>query len=79
MDIGSIFLLLGLFILVVLYITRPFLLRRALLVTKDEQTLSALLAEKERLLSALQELDFDYTLGKIPPTDYPEQRQLLLT
>jgi len=78
MDIGSIFLLLGLFILVALYITRPFFVRRAMLVTKEEQNLSALLAEKERLLSALQELDFDYTLGKIPPADYPEQRQILL-
>lgn len=78
MDIGSIFLLLGLFILVALYITRPFFVRQAMLVFKDEQTRSALLAEKERLLSALQELDFDYSLGKIPANDYPEQRQVLL-
>ncbi len=79
MDIGSIFFLLGLFILVVLYITRPFLVRRAVMVTKEEQTLSTLLAEKERLLSTLQELDFDYNLGKIPDEDYPDQRQALLT
>lgn len=78
MDIGSIFLLLGLFILVALYVTRPFFVRRAMLVSNDEQILSALLAEKERLLLALQELDFDYSLGKIPADDYPAQRQVLL-
>jgi NADH pyrophosphatase NudC (nudix superfamily) len=78
MDIGSIFLLLGLFILVGLYISRPFLIHRATIVTKEDRIRSSLLAEKERLLNALQELDFDYTLGKIPAADYPEQREALL-
>lgn len=79
MDIGSIFLLLGLLILVGLFISRPFLVHRATLVTKEEQTRSSLLAERERLLNALQELDFDYTLGKIPAADYPVQREALLS
>ncbi len=78
MDIGSIFLLMGIFILVTLYVTRPFLVRRTTLVTKTSQTLSALLSEKERLLSALQELDLDYHLGKIPADEYPQERQDLL-
>lgn len=78
MDIGSILFLIGVFILVTLYITRPFLVRRASFVSQVEQTKSSLLAEKERLLSALQELDFDFSLGKIPEEDYPTQRQNLL-
>ncbi len=78
MAIGSIFLLLGILLFVILYLIRPFLLHRARLVTKEEHTLSALLAEKERLLDAIQELDFDYTLGKIPQVDYPSQRAALV-
>jgi hypothetical protein len=40
--------------------------------------LSGLLAEKERILSALQELDFDNSLGKIPLEQYPLQRNVLV-
>lgn len=78
MDIGSVLLLLGLLLMVVLYLVRPFLLHRSTLVTKEEHTLSYLLAEKERLLDAIQELDFDHTLGKIPEADYPLQRAALV-
>ena len=46
--------------------------------TQEEHDFSALLAERDRLLNALQELDFDYTLGKIPGEDYPAQRAVLL-
>lgn len=78
MDIGSILLILGLFILVGLYISRPLFERTATVVSSEEQERSALLAERDRLLNALQELDFDYALGKIPEEDYPSQRQTLL-
>lgn len=78
MDIGSILLLLGILLLVILYLVRPFLLHRATLVTKEEHTLSSLLAEKEHLLDAIQELDFDHILGKIPEADYPAQRAALV-
>jgi ribosomal protein L32 len=78
MYVGSIFLLLGILLLVILYLARPLLLHRATLVTKEEHDLSALLAEKERLISAIQELDFDHALGKIPAEDYPAQRSALL-
>jgi hypothetical protein len=78
MDIGSIFLILGLLILVGLFISRPLIERTATSVTQEEHELSALLAERDRLLNALQELDFDYTLGKIPEEDYPAQRAVLL-
>lgn len=78
MDIGSIFLVLGLFIIVGVYISRPFLEKRAALVSEVEQDQSALLAERDRVINALQELDFDFTLGKIPEGDYPDQREVLL-
>jgi len=78
MDLGSIFLLLALLILVAVYIARPLLDRKAVAVSEEEQTLSTLLARRDRVIDALQELDFDFKLGKIPELDYPAQRATLL-
>jgi len=36
------------------------------------------MAERDRVINSLQELDFDFKLGKIPDEDYPSQRALLL-
>ena len=77
MDLGSLFFILALFVLVGLFVSRPLIEKKATIVTKNEHDLSALLAEKERTLTALQELDFDAALGKIPEDDYPKQRELL--
>jgi len=78
MQLVSIFLALAIAVFVGLYLYAPFLERRARRVTAEEHELSALLAERERALSALQELDFDYKLGKIPEEEYPTQRVYLL-
>ena len=40
--------------------------------------LSSLLAERDRILNAISELDFDNTLGKIPAEDYPLRREQLV-
>ncbi len=82
MDIGSIFLLLALLVLISLFIARPLLDRKSVAVTPEEDLreheLSTLLAERDRVLTALEELDFDNALGKIPQKDYPGQRERLL-
>jgi len=78
MDIGSIFLILGLLVLVVLFISRPLFERQSVSVSQTEHDLSALLAERDRILTALQELDFDYSLKKIPEGEYPVQRGRLI-
>ncbi len=79
MEIGSIFILLALVILIALFVARPFIERsRAKFVSEEEHEISMLMAERDRLINALQELDFDNTLGKIPAEDYPTQRALLL-
>jgi RNA polymerase-binding transcription factor DksA len=79
MDIGAIFLLLSVCLLTGLFVARPFLERRRMTsVAADDQELSTLLAERDRLITALQELDFDHTLGKIPSQDYPVMRANLL-
>jgi hypothetical protein len=78
MDIGSTFLVLGLFVLVVLFIAKPLLEKKSVAVSQQEHDLSALLAEKDRTLTTLQELEFDYQLGKIPEQDYPPIRAALM-
>ena len=82
MDIGSILLLLALIVPIGLFIARPLIDRQADTVTpqedQQEHEISTLLAERDRVLTALHELDFDHALGKIPEQDYPVQRALLL-
>ncbi len=84
--IGSLFLVLALAVFVALFIARPFLVngrQRAANGTltaqqEREHLVSSLLAERDRVLNSLQELDFDYALGKVPQEDYPQQRAVLL-
>ena len=78
MQLVSIFFTLGILGLIGVFLYAPFLERRARRVTAEEHELSTLLAERERALNALQELDFDYKLGKVPEEDYPVQRTNLL-
>lgn len=79
MTSGAIFLILALALLVGVYVSQPFLTpTRRKVVSAHEHELSSLMAERDRLITALQELDFDYTLGKIPLEDYPAMRALLL-
>ena len=61
-----------------MYLYAPFMERRARRVTEEEHELSALMAERDRVINSLQELDFDFKLGKIPEEDYPTQRASLL-
>ncbi len=78
MEPAAIFLLLIVLVLIVIFVTRPFFERQRIRTEGSNHELSSLLAERERLLTALQELDFDQTLGKIPAEDYPVHRAALL-
>ena len=78
MQLTAIFFTLAIFILVAMYLYAPFMERRARRVTVEEHELSALMAERDRVVNALQELDFDFKLGKIPAEDYPSERAGLL-
>ena len=83
MDIGSLLLLLALLVLIGLYIARPLLNPDTVAATPEEDLkeheLSTLLAERDRILTALEELDFDNALGKIPSEDYASQRARLVS
>ena len=78
MDINALFFTLAILVLVGLYLYTPLVEGRARHVTEEEHEVSTLLAERDRVLNSLQELDFDFKLGKIPSEDYPLQRANLL-
>ena len=78
MELTAIFFSLAVLILVGMFLYAPFTEQRARQVTEEEHELSALLAERDRVITSLQELDFDFKLGKIPDEEYPTQRAGLL-
>ncbi len=78
MDIGSLLFLLALLLLVAAYILNPLRARHPHAVNHEDMAVSALMAERDRLLDALLELDFDHALNKVPEEIYPDQRNDLL-
>ena len=75
--IGSLVLLVILIVLIVLLVTQPLTSRRPPEM-QGSQVLSSLLAERDRVLNILKELDFDNSLGKIPAETYSSQRASLV-
>ena len=86
MDPGSIMLILALALGVGIFISQPLarhssdekLVADQKTADQQDHLRSSLLAERDRILTALQELDFDQALGKIPAEDYPVQRAALM-
>ena len=78
MDIGSIFIMLAITILVLAFIARPFAGHGGSLVSEGERNLSALQAERDKILSLIQEMELDHAAGKIPDEDYLPQRTALV-
>lgn len=78
MVIESIFLVLALLVLTLGIILKPLRDMRSVSVSQRENKISALLSERERILEALVELDFDNEVGKVPEEIYPLQRNNLL-
>jgi hypothetical protein len=77
MNLGAIFLLLGVLVFVGLFVAQPFT-RNWRIKPQGSHEISTLLAERERALTALQELDFDNGIGKIPEEEYSAQRASLI-
>lgn len=78
MEISSILLVLAVIVLVGIYIYAPMTQNAKKIRAGESHELSSLKAERDRVINALQELDFDHNLGKVPAEDYPEQRAELL-
>ena len=78
MDIGSIFIILAILIIIVAYIARPLVENRGFAVTEADRRYSRLQARRDQVLTILQELDMDHSMGKIPQEDYDAQRAILV-
>ena len=77
MELDAIILLLGVIVIVVIYVAQPFTEHWHAKVQNGHE-ISVLLANRDNTLNALQELDFDFRLGKIPAEEYSVQRASLL-
>jgi hypothetical protein len=75
-PVGSLLLFLALLILVALFVARPLLDQDSAQPTEDAS--APWIAERERVLDALAELDADWQLGKVPKDAYEQQREQLL-
>jgi rubrerythrin len=78
MDLGAILLLLALLLGIGLFLAAPLMRGASPRALDESPEVSSLLAERDRVINALQELDFDFKLGKIPERAYPELRTNLL-
>jgi hypothetical protein len=76
--IGSIFILLAILLPVLAYLAQPMVTGQAVAVSRRDRRLSTLEAERERLLSLIQEMDLDYSMGKIAREDYDADRAIKL-
>jgi zinc-ribbon domain len=78
-DLSAILLLIALLLGVGLYLAAPLVFDSSRHSAHGESSeVSSLMAERDRVINSLQELDFDFKLGKIPDEDYPAQRSELL-
>ena len=78
MDIGSILIGLALALVVGAYIGMPILTKSGKTITVEDRRLSELQAQRDRILNRVQELDMDFTMGKIIEGDYKAERQGLM-
>jgi len=79
MEIGAIFLTLAVLLLAVLFISKPFLFPvKEHKAGSENARISALLADKDRYLGLIQELEQDHSLGRITDEDYPAMRSDLI-
>ena len=78
MDLGFIFLAVALIGLVLFIVAQPFF-ERMRASERDTSVAAQLGAERDSILAAVRDLDFDHVTGKIADEDYAAQRALLMT
>ena len=77
MDIGSLLLGLALLVVIAFVVARP-LIERPNVTDEPLRPVDLLLANRERVLTQLRDLDFDRTMSKINEVDYAAQRAQLV-
>jgi len=79
MTLTSLIIILFIFVLAGLIVMRPFLNKVEGRISRTVGRYDSLLAERERLLSAIEDLDLDLELNKISPEEHAQDRKTLLT
>lgn len=78
MSTGGIFLLLAFLIIAASFVVWPLIIGRESSHRKTPSQLEKLQAEREAVLIAIRDLDFDYQTGKLIEQDYTTQRESLV-
>ncbi len=78
MTLGPLLLFVALLVVVALFVARPLVEADADIEDLGDPVASQWVAERERVLDALTELDSDWHMGKVPEDIYQEQRDMLL-
>ncbi len=78
MEIGAILFSLAMIQLVAAYVLQPLAGSGRGVYRDSSQELSALQAERDRVLDSIQEIDTDHSMGKVSEEDYQRQRQVLV-
>lgn len=78
MEISGLLISLAILVMVVAFVARQLVERQAQPVSEADRELSALQAERDRILQLLQDLEMDHAMGKITPEDYQAQRAPLV-
>ena len=75
MEIGAIFVVIAILIFVIGFVIKPLLSEDKKYEEKPIDNFSALMAEQDRLVTAIHELESDNDLGKIPDEVFAEQKE----
>ena len=79
MELGSLLVVILLFFLSGLFVLRPFLIRTESSGRAGATLRDSLVADKERLLQAIEEIDLEYELNKISSEEHTRSRDLLMS
>ena len=77
MELGAILFSLAMVLLVAAYVLQPIAVGRRRGKRVPDRQLSRLQAERDRVLTSIQELDMDHSMGKVPEEHYQQQRSAL--
>ncbi len=78
MEFSSLLIVIFIFILSGVFIMRPFMVEEKSTKGSGSSRTDSLIAEKERLLLAIEELDLEYELQKISSEEHNRNRDILL-
>lgn len=78
MDLASVMAILAIAILAIAFIARPLIEKEEFAVTEKGKRTSTLMAERDRVVTVIQELELDHEMGKVSQQDFEIQRRDLI-